>query len=107
MQAEAQLGLGMSLLYGFIITGGGKLTIELSVSIDLGPVSIQALQLTLQPAADQFQLGAGVNLTANLGPLAASVEGIGIKPPCNSSMAILDRHNLMFPSCRPRALVSR
>ena len=79
MQAEAQLGLGMSLLSGFIITGGGKLTIELSVSIDLGPVSIQALQLTLQPAADQFQLGAGVNLNANLGPLAASVEGIGIQ----------------------------
>ncbi len=79
VQAEAQLGLGMSLLSGFIITGGGKLTIELSVSIDLGPVAIQALQLTLQPAADQFQLGAGVNLSANLGPLAASVEGVGIQ----------------------------
>jgi hypothetical protein len=79
VQAEAQLGLGMSLLSGFIITGGGKLTIELSVSIDLGPVTIQALQLTLQPAADQFQLGAGVNLSANLGPLAASVQGIGIQ----------------------------
>jgi len=79
VQAEAQLGLGMSLLSGFLITGGGKLTIELSISIDLGPVSLQALQLTLQPAADQFQLGAGVNLTANLGPLAASVEGIGLQ----------------------------
>jgi hypothetical protein len=79
VQAEAQLGVGMSLLSGFIITGGGKLTIELSVSIDLGPVAIQALQLTLQPAADQFQLGAGVNLSANLGPLAASVEGIGLQ----------------------------
>ena len=45
----------MSLLSGFIITGGGKLTIELSVHIDLGPVSIEALQLTLQPAADQIQ----------------------------------------------------
>ena len=79
VQAEAQLGLGMSLLSGFIITGGGKLTIELSVSIALGPVSIQALQLTLAPAADQFRLGAGVNLSANLGPLAASVEGIGLQ----------------------------
>ena len=79
VQAEAQLGLGMSLLSGFTITGGGKLTIELSVSIDLGPVSIDALQLTLAPAAEQFQLGAGVNLTANLGPLAASVEGIGLQ----------------------------
>ena len=79
IQAEAQLGFGMSLLSGFIITGGGKLTIELSVHIDLGPVSIQALQLTLQPAADKFNLGAGVNLTANLGPLAAAVEGIGLQ----------------------------
>src|SRR5262249_34727491 len=79
VKAEAQLGLGMSLLSGFIITGGGKLTIELSVHIDLGPVAIQALQLTLQPAADQFNLGAGVNLSASLGPLAASVEGIGLQ----------------------------
>jgi hypothetical protein len=79
IQAEAQLGLGMSLLSGFIITGGGKLTIELRVHIDLGPVAIQALQLTLQPAADKFHLGAGVNLTAKLGPLAAAVEGIGLQ----------------------------
>ena len=79
VQAEAQLGFGMSLLSGFIITGGGKLTIELSVHIDLGPVAIQALQLTLQPAADKFNLGAGVNLSANLGPLTAAVEGVGLQ----------------------------
>lgn len=79
VQAEAQLGFGMSLLSGFIITGGGKLTIELSVHIDLGPISIDALQLTLQPAAGQFNLGAGVNLSANLGPLTAAVEGIGLQ----------------------------
>src|SRR5207245_11683781 len=58
VQAEAQLGLGMSLLQGFIITGGGELTIELSVHIDLGPIGIQALQLTLHHAADNLNLGA-------------------------------------------------
>jgi hypothetical protein len=79
VQAEAQLGLGMSLLTGFSITGGGKFTIELSVPIDLGPVAIQALQLSLQPAADKFNLGAGVNLSADLGPITASVEGIGLQ----------------------------
>jgi hypothetical protein len=79
VQAEAQIGLGMSLLSGFIITGGGKLAIELSVHIDLGPIAIQALQLTLQPAADKFNLGAGVNLSANLGPLVAAVEGVGLQ----------------------------
>jgi hypothetical protein len=79
VQAEAQLGLGMSLLSGFIVTGGGKLEIELSVHVDLGPISLEALQLTLQPAADKFKLGAGVNLSANLGPLTAAVEGIGLQ----------------------------
>ena len=79
VEAEAQLGFGMSLLSGFIITGGGKLTIELSVHIDVGPVAIQALQLNVQPAADKFNLGAGVNLTASLGPLAAAVDGIGLQ----------------------------
>jgi hypothetical protein len=79
VKAEAQLGFGMGLLSGFYVTGGGKLAIELSVHIDLGPVAIEALQLSLEPAADKFKLGAGVNLTAKLGPLAASVEGIGLE----------------------------
>ena len=105
VQAEAQLGLGMSLQSGFIITGGGKLTIELSVSIDLGPVTIQALQLSLQPAADQFQLGAGVNLSANLGPLAASVEGIGLQAALQFQHGNSARHNSIYrfyrKRCRP------
>jgi hypothetical protein len=79
VKAEAQLGFGMGLLSGFYITGGGKLAIELSVHIDLGPVAIEALQLSLEPTADKFKLGAGVNLNAKLGPLAASVEGIGLE----------------------------
>ena len=79
VKAEAQLGFGMGLLSGFYITGGGKLAIELSVHIDLGPVAIEALQLSLEPADDKFKLGAGVNLNAKLGPLAASVEGIGLE----------------------------
>jgi hypothetical protein len=79
VHAEAQFGFGMSLLSGFSITGGGKLAIELSVHIDLGPVAVEGLQLSLQPAADKFLLGTGVNLSANLGPLTASVEGIGLQ----------------------------
>lgn len=79
VQAEAQLGFGMSLLSGFYVTGGGKLTIELPVHIDLGPIGIQALQLTLAPAADKFTLQTGVNLSAELGPLSAVVEGIGLQ----------------------------
>jgi len=79
VQAEAQLGVGMSLLSGFTITGGGNLAIELSVHIDLGPISIQGLQLSLGPAADHFNVAAGVNLSADLGPLKASVSGIGLQ----------------------------
>jgi len=79
VQAQAQIGFGFSLLSGFSITGGGQLSIELGVHLDLGPVSIDSMTLTLEPAADHFNLGAGVNLSANLGPLLASVEGIGLQ----------------------------
>ena len=79
INAEAQLGFGMSLLSGFVVTGGGKLAIELSVHIDIGPVSIHSLQLTLAPAADRFDIGAGVSLSADLGPLKAAVDGIGLQ----------------------------
>ncbi len=80
VQAEANLGLGMTLLTGFTFKGGAKLALELSTHLDLGPVHIEALRLALALAGDQINLEAGVVFKFDLGPLKAVVENIGIKP---------------------------
>jgi hypothetical protein len=78
-EAEASLSFGMSLLAGFTFQAGAKLAIELSAHIDLGPVQIKGLRLALEPTGDHINLDAGVNFSADLGPLNASVENVGIR----------------------------
>ena len=80
VQAEANFGVGMTLLTGFTFKGGAKLAIELRTHIDLGPVHIDALRLALALAGDQVNLEAGAVFQFDLGPLKAVVENIGIKP---------------------------
>jgi hypothetical protein len=80
VQAEANLGLGMTLLTGFTLRGGANLAIELRTHIDLGPVHIDSLRLALGLAGDKLDLEAGAVFRFDLGPLKAVVENIGIKP---------------------------
>ena len=80
VHAEAQLGVGITLLTGFTFKGGGQLALELSTHIDLGPLQIDSLRLALRPADDRIELEAGAVFRFDLGPLKAVVENIGIKP---------------------------
>ncbi|HWJ90663.1 MAG TPA: DUF6603 domain-containing protein [Flavisolibacter sp.] len=78
IEAEASLGLGYSLLKGFTITGGAKLAIELAVHIDIGPVSINGLRISMEPKSDRLLMEAGAVIKLALGPLQAVVENIGL-----------------------------
>jgi hypothetical protein len=79
VQAEATLGLAVSLLSGFTFRGGAKLALELGIHRDVGPISIDALRIALAPADDHFALEVGAVLKFDLGPLEAVVENIGLK----------------------------
>ena len=79
VEAEAGLALGVSLLSGFTFRGGAKLALELSTHIDLGPVKIEGLRLTLAPTNEQISLEAGALFKFDLGPLKAVVENIGLQ----------------------------
>lgn len=78
VEAEAQLGLGFSLLSGFYISGGAKLAIEIPTHIDLGPIHIESARLALLLAAEKLRLEAGATFKFDLGPLKAVVENIGL-----------------------------
>jgi hypothetical protein len=78
VDAEASLAFGLSLLSGFAFQAGGQLAIQLPTHIDVGPVHIEGLRLVMAPTGDHFNLDAGINFSADLGPLQASIENIGI-----------------------------
>ncbi len=78
LQAEAQLALGYSLLGGFTVRGGAQLAIELPAHVDLGPIKLDGMRLALGPADGELKLDAGVVIRAELGPLKAVVENIGL-----------------------------
>ena len=79
VQAESSLAFGFSLLNGFYLRGGAKFTLDFAVHIDLGPLNISGMQLTLEPANDHFNIKAGATIGLSLGPLKAVVENIGIQ----------------------------
>jgi hypothetical protein len=79
VEAEAGIGLGMSLQSGFTFRGGAKLALELGTHVELGPVKIDGLRFTLAPANDQLGLEAGAILKFDLGPMEAVVENIGLR----------------------------
>jgi hypothetical protein len=80
VQAEANLAAGITLLSGFTFRGGANLAIDLPTHIDLGPIKINGLRLTLRPAGDRISLDAGAIFQFDLGPLKATVENVGITP---------------------------
>jgi hypothetical protein len=78
VEAETNLAFGMSLLSGFTFRGGAKVTVDVPVHLDLGPLSIQGLRLALVPAADKIGLDVGAMLKCDFGPFVAVVENIGL-----------------------------
>jgi hypothetical protein len=79
VQAEAELGFGMTLLSGFTFKGGAKLALELGTHLDFGPVKVDGLRLSLEPDNDHVGLEAGAVLRVDFGPLVAVVENVGLR----------------------------
>jgi hypothetical protein len=82
---EFDLGLGLSYPRGFYFRGTSTLEIQVPAHISLGPVEIQGLTIAIKPSGDGMPIDLGATFKAQLGPLAAVVENIGL------------RTNLSFP----------
>lgn len=72
------LGLGFSSAEGLFFAGSATLDIQLPLHVELGPVEISALTITVGIAGGGFPIGLRANLKAALGPLQGVVEQIGI-----------------------------
>jgi hypothetical protein len=81
-RVEIPAGVEWSSTRGFHLKGGGGFAVELPSHLQLGPVVVEGIQLRLfkpQQSGPRIRTQVGVNLTGQLGPLTATVQGIGIE----------------------------
>ncbi len=83
IEADFGILMGVSSTRGFYFQGSSALEIQLPVHIELGPVSIEGLTLTLkigQNAAGvtELPISLGADIKAALGPLTAVVQNMGL-----------------------------
>ena len=89
VDADFSVKMGVSTATGFYFSGSSALEVQLPVHIDLGPVGIEALTLKAKLDAGKIPTSIGADLRANLGPLQAVVQNMGVTatfsfPPGNS-----------------------
>lgn len=78
IEAGVTMKMGVSSEHGFYFSGSGALEVQLPVHIDLGPIALERLTLAAKLDGGSVPTSIGVNLRANLGPLVAVVENIGV-----------------------------
>ncbi|MGD2092807.1 MAG: hypothetical protein PVH61_41975 [Candidatus Aminicenantes bacterium] len=79
INANFELAIGWSSLTGIYFRGSGGLEINLPTHIVLGPFEIQNLILSLIPKNGTMPVNVGASIKANLGPLQAVVENMGLR----------------------------
>ena len=73
------LGVGFSNRTGFYFKGSASLAIRAPVHVSLGPVDVKYLGVAVAIIDEQFVLDVTAGLGAKLGPVAASVDEIGLR----------------------------
>lgn len=70
--------MGVSIQHGFYFSGSGALEVQLPVHIELGPIALERLTIAARLDGGEIPASVGVDMRANLGPLVAVVENIGV-----------------------------
>jgi hypothetical protein len=84
IQADFDMLMGVSSQRGFYFTGSSALEIRLPVHIEIGPISLEGLTITLKIGQNkdtgvmELPIALGADIKAELGPLVAVVQNIGL-----------------------------
>ena len=79
IRSEFAVALGWTRAHGVYFKGSATLEIRLPTHIQLGPVSIDSLYIAAGIQGNSIPIEASAGISANLGPIAASVERMGLK----------------------------
>ncbi|TDD90405.1 DUF6603 domain-containing protein [Actinomadura rubrisoli] len=92
----ADLTVGISHRDGFYFRGASNLELQVPAHIKIGPVEVQGLTISAAPSADGLPVALGATIKADLGPVKAVVERIGLsanlvpKPNMDGNLGPLD-----------------
>jgi hypothetical protein len=73
------LAAGLSSQRGFYFRGSSALEINVPTHLQLGPIALESVTIAVQPQADALNVSAGATIEAQLGPLLASIENVGVR----------------------------
>ena len=79
MQLDFDLVVGWSANKGLHIEGGAGLAIEIPVNKHLGPILLNSVNVGASIESNTMSLTAGITARAELGPVKAVVENIGVR----------------------------
>jgi hypothetical protein len=78
LEADFGVGIGFSTRQGVFFHGSATLDIQLPLHVQLGPVELSALTLTVGIQGSTFPVGLRTDIKAALGPLQGVIEQIGV-----------------------------
>jgi hypothetical protein len=78
LESDFAFGLGYSSDHGLYFTGSSTLAIQLPLHLALGPLEVTALTLSVGIQGQSFPTAIAVDMKAELGPLQAVVQQIGM-----------------------------
>jgi hypothetical protein len=81
VSVDFEVAVGLSRLLGLYFRGSGGLELQVPVHRSLGPVELESVTLAvgLKPGDTAVRLDLGAAVRAELGPLTAVVEGLGVR----------------------------
>jgi len=89
------LGFGVATDRGLYFIGSSCLEIQLPVHVQLGPIEVLGLRVAVKPGTNTLPMEVGGSFCANLGPLRAVVENVGLRldlrfPPTGGNLGPFD-----------------
>lgn len=78
LESDFDLGMGFSSAEGLFFSGSATLDIQLPLHVQLGPVELSALTITVGLGDSSFPIGLRTNLKAALGPLQGVIDQVGV-----------------------------
>jgi hypothetical protein len=79
LDSDFEFSFGYSTENGLYFIGSSTIEIQIPLHLALGPVELSALTLSVGIEDGKFPVGLGIDIKAELGPLKAVVERIGLK----------------------------